>query len=122
MAYERQYSFARLTSCSGARGSLLGSVQDAEDAEDNVMLDGTEVSLPAEDIYQVQDASGRLLGHSLNWTGPRMDVLAEKRQKEGSFRPRKALSRVKIAGLRVVDPGEKGAEFHATSRSMTAPP
>ena len=64
-------AFAPLTSCSGAgQIRLLGAVQDADDAQDNVMLDGTEVNLPAEDIYQVQDASGRVLGHSPNWTGP----------------------------------------------------
>ena len=54
----------------GRADSLLGAVQDAEDTQDNVMLDGTEVNFPAEDIYQVQDASGRVLGHSPNWNGP----------------------------------------------------
>ena len=64
-------AFVPLTSCCAGRAdSLLGAVQDAEDTQDNVMLDGTEVNFPAEDIYQVQDASGRVLGHSPNWNGP----------------------------------------------------
>jgi hypothetical protein len=49
--------------------SLLGAVQDAEDPGDNVMLDGTEVSLPTADIYEVVDANKRLLGRSRNWSG-----------------------------------------------------
>src|ERR1700729_345732 len=60
----------------GRADSLLGAVQDAEDSGDNIMLDGTEVNLPAEDVYQVQDASGRVLGHSPNWSGPGASLLA----------------------------------------------
>src|SRR6202162_3741372 len=53
----------------GRADSLLGAVQDAEDQGDNVMLDGTEVSLPSKDIYEVVDENKRLLGRSGNWTG-----------------------------------------------------
>src|ERR1700753_423316 len=70
MLYERHQRFHSFDiMLRGRADSLLGAVQDAEDTQDNVMLDGTEVNLPAEDIYQVQDASGRVLGHSPNWTG-----------------------------------------------------
>ena len=77
MLYERHVRFRSFdVMLRGRADSLLGAVQDAEDTQDNVMLDGTEVNLPAEDIYQVQDASGRILGHSPNWTGPDETMLA----------------------------------------------
>src|ERR1700732_1205980 len=67
LVYERHVRFRSFdVMLRGRADSLLGAVQDAEDAQDNVMLDGTEVNLPAEDIYQVKDASGGVLGHSPN--------------------------------------------------------
>ncbi len=72
LVYERHVRFRSFDiMLRGRADSLLGAVQDAEDAGDNVMLDGTEVNLPAEDIYQVEDAGGRVLGHSPNWPGTR---------------------------------------------------
>src|ERR1700758_1351357 len=53
----------------GRADSLLGSVQDAEDPEDNVMLSKRDVDVPSEDIYEVRDEKGRLLGRSSNWDG-----------------------------------------------------
>src|SRR5271168_1090365 len=105
--YQRFHSFDIMLR--GRADSLLGAVQDAEDTNDNVMLDGTEASLPAEDIYQVQDASGRVLGHSPNWNGPDTTMLAAKtgkllRVSVGS----KHYRALKMEGLRVVDPGDKG--------------
>ncbi|HEY1987697.1 MAG TPA: HAMP domain-containing sensor histidine kinase [Terracidiphilus sp.] len=50
----------------GRADSMLGAVQDAEDANDNVMLDGTEVSVPSDDVYEVKDQGGRVLGRSAN--------------------------------------------------------
>ena len=93
----------------GRADSLLGAVQDAEDAQDNVMLDGTEVSLPGEDIYQVQDAGGRILGHSPNWAGPDKDLASVKlgRMQRVSVRGRHYRV-LRIEGLRIVDPGDKG--------------
>src|SRR5271156_7159431 len=76
MLYERHQRFRSFDiMLRGRADSLLGAVQDAEDTQDNVMLDGTQVNFPAEDIYQVQDAGGRVLGHSPNWTGPGTDLL-----------------------------------------------
>jgi signal transduction histidine kinase len=48
----------------GRADSLLGAVQDAEDPEDNVTVDPTELVLPAQDVYEVLSPSGRVLGHS----------------------------------------------------------
>ncbi len=50
----------------GRSDSLLGAVQDAEDPEDNVAIDPTELSLPAADVFAVYNQGGRLLGASPN--------------------------------------------------------
>jgi signal transduction histidine kinase len=110
LVYERHVRFRSFdVMLRGRADSLLGAVQDAEDQQDNVMLDGTEVNLPAEDIYQVQDAGGRILGHSPNWTGPSADLLTAKTGKMLRSSVRGKHYRVlRIEGLRIVDPGDKG--------------
>jgi signal transduction histidine kinase len=110
MVYERHVRFRSFDiMLRGRADSLLGAVQDAEDTQDNVMLDGTEVNFPKEDIYEVQDASGRVLGRSLNWAGPNNDLL---HAQSGQFRRvslhHKHYRAMRIDGLRIVDPGDKG--------------
>jgi signal transduction histidine kinase len=109
MLYERHVRFRSFdVMLRGRADSLLGAVQDAEDEEDNVMLDGTEANLPAEDIYQVQDARGHILGHSPNWDGPNKALLSTRAGKllrlSVAGRHYRAL---RIEGIRVVDPGQK---------------
>jgi signal transduction histidine kinase len=110
MLYERHQRFHSFDiMLRGRADSLLGAVQDAEDTNDNVMLDGTEVNLPAEDVYQVQDASGRVLGHSPNWSGPNASLLAAKTGKFLRLHVNGIHYRaLRIEGLRIVDPGDKG--------------
>ncbi len=110
MLYERHQRFRAFDiMLRGRADSLLGAVQDAEDTQDNVMLDGTEVNFPAEDIYQVQDASGRVLGHSPNWHGPDEGLLAAKTGKFLRVHVNGIHYRaMRIEGLRIVDPGDKG--------------
>lgn len=48
----------------GRADSLLGAVQDAEDPEDNVTVDPTELTLPRQDTYEVLNQSGRVVGQS----------------------------------------------------------
>jgi signal transduction histidine kinase len=93
----------------GRADSLLGAVQDAEDAGDNVMLDGTETSLPSEDIYEVRDATGRLLGRSSNWSGASPAMLAP--PTDGFLKLKlndTHYHAILLHGLRMVDPGDKG--------------
>jgi len=106
----------------GRADSILGAVQDAEDAADNVMLDGSEVTVPAEDVYEVRDASGRVVGRSSNWAGsdglriddrgnghgsrhdgagPDHEVYSSVSMDDRSYRV------IRIAGVRIVDPGDK---------------
>jgi signal transduction histidine kinase len=93
----------------GRADSLLGAVQDAEDAGDNVMLDGTEIHFPREDIYQVQDANGRILGRSPNWQGPSQELLAAAPDRliRVAF-GRTRFRAIRLEGMRIVDPGDKG--------------
>jgi signal transduction histidine kinase len=93
----------------GRADSLIGAVQDAEDPEDNVMLDKADFVLPSEDIYEVRDEKGRLLGRSANWTGPKdkltvagKDRLINLADNGRSYRA------IVVHGVRVVDPGDKG--------------
>jgi signal transduction histidine kinase len=54
------------TRLQGRSDSLLGAIQDAEDPDDNVMIDPAEVNVPREDVYAVYNQGGRLLGSSAN--------------------------------------------------------
>jgi signal transduction histidine kinase len=48
----------------GRSDSLLGSIQDAEDPEDNVTIDSAELVVPREDVYAVYTGDGRLIGNT----------------------------------------------------------
>jgi signal transduction histidine kinase len=50
----------------GRSDSLLGAIQDAEDPNDNVKIDPSELQLPVDDVYAVYNRGGRLLGSSAN--------------------------------------------------------
>jgi signal transduction histidine kinase len=92
----------------GRADSLLGAVQDAEDPADNVMLDRTGLQLPSEDVYEVRDSGGRLLGRSANWQGPDPRGVPSG---DGIYRTRVSGRHYRVLaphGLRVVDPGDKG--------------
>src|ERR1700722_19948 len=114
MLYERHVRFRSFDiMLRGRADSLMGAVQDADDTGDNVMLDGTEAKLPQQDIYQAEQTGVRVLGHSRNWTG-----MPE--GKPGDFFSISAGGQhyraLKIEGLRIVDPGEKGG---GTPRPVT---
>ncbi|ADW71186.1 sensor histidine kinase [Granulicella tundricola] len=92
----------------GRADSMLGAVQDAEDPQDNVMLDGTQSFAPQRDIYAVRDELGRLLGHSHNWP----DAESAFNSSHSGFSSLKIAGRsyrvIRVEGLRMVDPGDKG--------------
>ncbi|QNI32948.1 sensor histidine kinase [Alloacidobacterium dinghuense] len=93
----------------GRADSLLGSVQDAEDPEDNVMLSKSDVNVPSEDIYEVWDEKGRLLGRSPNWDGTTRETLSTHVDGYSKLNINGRHYRsLLLHGLRVVDPGDKG--------------
>jgi len=70
LGYERHVHFRSFdVMLHGRADSVLGAVQDAEDAADNVILNNADLHLPHDDIYEVYDNDGRLLGRSPNWQG-----------------------------------------------------
>jgi signal transduction histidine kinase len=91
----------------GRADSLLGAVQDAGDEADNVMLDGSQRSLPARDIYEVWDASDRVLAHSPNWDGLDSSKRTADKPQVLTVNGRKYRA-IRLDGVRVVDPGDKG--------------
>jgi signal transduction histidine kinase len=117
LVYERHIHFRSFdVMLRGRADSMLGAVQDAEDANDNVMLDGTEISVPNDDIYEVKDDHGRLLGRSANWAGSAL--LAGKRSRIDREEPEserffqlslngKDYRIITMQGQRIVDPGDK---------------
>jgi len=63
----------------GRADSLLGAVQDAEDPEDNVTVDPTELVLPQHDLYAVLSPAGRALGTSKQSSGAALAALRSAR-------------------------------------------
>ena len=92
----------------GRADSVLGAVQDAEDVGDNVMLDLADLHVPSEDVYEVWDGRGHLLGRSANWLGSTVIHVPA----SNGFFPSELHDQqyriLRLAGTRIVDPGEKG--------------
>jgi signal transduction histidine kinase len=114
--YERHIHFRAFdVMLHGRADSILGAVQDADDPGDNVMLDQADLRIPPEDVYEVWDAEGRLLGRSANlqdsgaWQGSGAGALTH--PFGDIFRSTIKGQRyrvLRIQGTRTVDPGEKG--------------
>jgi len=83
-------------------------VQDAEDVGDNVMLDLADLHVPPDDVYEVWDGRGQLLGRSPNWrAAPACPCLTT----TVCFEQQLAIvdyGLLLIRGTRIVDPGEAG--------------
>ncbi len=106
--YERHAHFRAFdVMLHGRADSVLGAVQDAEDAQDNVMLDTLDLRLPADEVYEVYDERGRLLGRSSNWTGSGEGYAAQ--AQDGIVRRMvngQHYRLLRLHGSRIVDPGE----------------
>jgi len=89
----------------GRADSLLGAVRDAEDPEDNVIVDPTELVLPAQDVYEVLSPTGRVLGHSPASSAGLLAALSAPHA-PGTFNFRAGRERyraVRFDGVRVID-------------------
>src|SRR5271165_3961604 len=108
--YERHIHFRAFNiMLHGRADSILGAVQDAEDEQDNVMLVQSDLRLPPDDIYEVYDSNGRLLGRSPNWQGAPPDVSAAPQDGYAQLVVNGRQYRaIRIHGSRSVDPGEPG--------------
>jgi signal transduction histidine kinase len=109
LGYERHSHFRSFdVMLRGHADSVLGAVQDAEDVGDNVMLDLADLHVPPEDVYEVWDGRGHLLGRSANWNGsaaisvPERDGFSRIKLRDHGYRL------LYMRGTRIVDPGEPG--------------
>jgi signal transduction histidine kinase len=112
--YERHTHFTAFdVMLRGRADTLLGAVQDADDAADNVVLDMTGLKLPSADLYRVEDEKGRVLGESTKsgWES----ALPAKGGFVTTTIDGKSYRFIRIAGTRVVDPGENGGVSHQVS-------
>ncbi len=115
LAYERHTRFQAFdVMLRGRADSLLAAVQDANDEADHIMLDRTNLQIPAEDIYEVKDGAGGVLGRSAKWN-PALEVVAAQAS-DGIFRARIGRTSYRLLrrhGVRVVDPEEaRGGTSH----------
>lgn len=109
LGYERHTHFRAFdVMLRGRADSVLGAVQDAEDTGDNVMLDLADLHVPPEDVYEVWDGRGHLLGRSPNWLGS-ASITAPRHNGYSRFALGQRLYRLlRMQGSRIVDPGETG--------------
>jgi signal transduction histidine kinase len=94
----------------GRADSLLGAVRDADDPEDNVTVDPTELVLPAQDLYEVLSPSGRVLGHSPASSADLLAALSSSHP-PGYFNfrvGREHYRALRFDGVRVIDREENG--------------
>jgi signal transduction histidine kinase len=109
LGYERHSHFRSFDiMVRGRADSVLGAVQDAEDVGDNVMLDLADLHVPPEDVYEVWDGRGHLLGRSENWPGSASVHVPDH---NGFFRSevnQRHYRLLRLAGSRIIDPGETG--------------
>jgi signal transduction histidine kinase len=114
LLYERHTHFEAFdVMLRGRADSLLGAVQDADDATDNVMLDTTGLAVHGSDLYRVEDEKGHVLGESAKkgWLNlvPAGDRITSVKVDGKKYRF------IRVHGVRVVDPGEHGGVSHAIS-------
>jgi len=70
LGYERHTHFIAFDiMLHGRADSLLVAVQDSEDPQASVLFNQSGLHLPPDDVYEVYDQNGRLLGRSSNWQG-----------------------------------------------------
>jgi signal transduction histidine kinase len=109
LGYERHSHFRSFeVMVHGRADSVLGAVQDAEDVGDNVMLDLADLHVPPDDVYEVWDGRGQLLGRSPNWQGSAGMPVPDH---NGMFRTEirnREYGMLFMRGTRIVDPGEAG--------------
>jgi signal transduction histidine kinase len=94
----------------GRADSVLGAIRDAEDPDDNAVLDPNELQLPKHDLYEVLDPSGRVLGGSPGLNSATHQALSMPPKDDYfGFRSGDARYRgIRLHGLRVIDRDDNG--------------
>ncbi|MGB8480436.1 MAG: HAMP domain-containing sensor histidine kinase [Acidobacteriaceae bacterium] len=108
LLYERQQNLHAFDlMLRGRADSLLGAVQDAEDAGDNVMLDPKALDLPRGDLYEVQNESGRVVGSSWNWKHEIEQAIGQQGSARNFRLGKKWYRGFALHGVRQIDVGDK---------------
>lgn len=89
----------------GRAESLMGSVQDAEDEGDNVLLDLRGVRLDKDAVYRVEDERGRVLGTAGN-TAQLSGSFADSPGFHDARLGRRGYRFFVLHGVRIIDPGK----------------
>lgn len=109
LGYERHTHFHAFDiMLRGRADSVLGAVQDAEDTGDNVMLDLADLHVPQEDVYEVWDGRGHMLGRSANWQGSAGMTAPQRNGYSRLLLNQRHYRLLRLEGSRIVDPGEPG--------------
>ena len=107
--YERHVHFRAFdVMLHGRADSVLGAVQDAEDVGDNVMLDLADLHVPPDDVYEVWDGRGHMLGRSPNWSGSSGFAAPQRNGNSRMMLRGRRYGLLRMSGTRIVDPGEPG--------------
>lgn len=108
----------------GRADSVLGAVQDAEDPEDNVVVDPTELAVPNQDAYAVLSPTGRIVGQS-PVAPPAILSALESSHNAGYFDFRvghQHYRAIRFNGMRVIDREEGNGGFRRPVTVLYAAP
>lgn len=108
--YERHVQFnAFHTMVHGRADSVIGAIQDSEDAADTLLMSRQDLHLPPEDVWEALDMDGRVLGRSDNWNGA---VIQSGHVGHDGYRQtrlnRRHYAVLELHGTRFVDPDAPG--------------
>ena len=107
----------------GRADSLLGAVQDAEDPDDNVVVDQTELVLPPQDAYVVIMANGHVVGRSPSSSAALLAALSS-HTSPGYFNFKvdgRHYRGLRKPGIRVIDRDENGGIRRPVTLLYAAP-
>ena len=92
----------------GRADTVFAAVQDAEDAEDNVVLETSSLDIPHSDLYEVsEESSGRILGRSAGWQGSSAANLPASGRIQNFIVSGKRYRGIVMHGTRLVDSEDK---------------
>ncbi|WP_263381476.1 sensor histidine kinase [Granulicella arctica] len=102
--YERHAHFRSFdVSLHGRADTVMGAVEDADDAKQGVMLDTTDLKFPRHDVYAVREQGAQDLGHSANWTPSSEDWQGDPGYFNLTIHGHDYRA-IRLRGVRVVDP------------------
>lgn len=121
--YERHTHFAAFSvMLHGRADSILGAVQDSEDAQDSLILNQSDLRMPPDIVWQASDDDNRILGRSANWSGlpPGQDTHWQHGFLSLKLNHRR-YALIVLHGLREVDPGTTHSRVHHVTIYCGAP-